>query len=203
MDLASLIVFATALFLAAASPGPGIAAIVARVLGHGPTKAAVFAVGVALGDLVWLSFAVGGLAVLAQTFYWLFLTVKWAGICYLLYIAWKMWHAPVKPITGGKPTDERPTTLLLGGLSVTMGNPKTMVFYLALLPTLVDLTRLSWLGFVELAGMVALVLAVVFGAYILLAARARRMLASPERLRRVHRGSALAMCGAAGWVATR
>ncbi len=68
MDLTSLLVFTGALFVAAASPGPGIAAIVARVLGRGMNGAIAFTAGVALGDVVWLTFAVLGLAVVAQTF---------------------------------------------------------------------------------------------------------------------------------------
>ncbi|MGV3482187.1 MAG: hypothetical protein ACO1O3_19715, partial [Sphingobium sp.] len=40
MDLAGLAVFSIALLVAAASPGPGIAAIIARVLGRGPNGAA-------------------------------------------------------------------------------------------------------------------------------------------------------------------
>ena len=65
MDLAGLLLFSSALFIAAASPGPGIAAIVARVLGRGPNEAALFSLGVALGDVVWLTFAILGLAALA------------------------------------------------------------------------------------------------------------------------------------------
>ena len=59
-----------------------------------------FTVGVALGDIVWLSLAVAGLAVLAQTFHWLFLVVKWAGVAYLLFLAWKMWRTPAKAVAG-------------------------------------------------------------------------------------------------------
>jgi threonine/homoserine/homoserine lactone efflux protein len=47
------------------------------------------------------------------------------------------------------------------------------------------------------------VLAVVFGIYISLAARARRLFASPTAGRRVNRGSALAITGTAAWIASR
>jgi threonine/homoserine/homoserine lactone efflux protein len=204
MDLAGLFVFAAALFVAAASPGPGIAAIVARVLGRGARGAIAFSAGVAMGDVVWLSFAIGGLAVLAQTFQQVFVAIKWAGVAYLLYLAWRMWTAPV---VAREPSDtlrpERPLALFAAGLAVTMGNPKVMVFYVALLPTIVDLTRVDALGWAELAAVTLGVLTVVFGAWITLAARARRLFASPRALRRMHRGSAAAMIGAAAWVATR
>ena len=204
MDLTGLAIYASALFLAAASPGPGIAAIVARVLGRGPAGALAFTAGVAIGDVVWLSFAAAGLALLAQTFHGVFLAVKWVGIAYLLYLAWKMWTAPaIARDIEADTAREHPLALFLGGLAVTMGNPKVMVFYLALLPTLVDLTRLTWLAYAELVVATLTILAVVFGGYVVLAARARRLFTSARSMRLVNRGSACAMAGAAAWVASR
>ena len=79
MDLAGLFVFSTTLFIAAASPGPGIAAIVARVLGRGTTGAVAFTAGVAIGDVVWLTFAIVGLAALAHAFHEVFLVDQMGG----------------------------------------------------------------------------------------------------------------------------
>ena len=84
IDPAVLLVFTSALLVAAASPGPGIAAIVARVLGRGMRGAVAFTAGVALGDVVWLTIAILGLSALAQTFHGVFLAVKYAGVAYLL-----------------------------------------------------------------------------------------------------------------------
>jgi threonine/homoserine/homoserine lactone efflux protein len=204
MDATSLLVYAAALSVAAASPGPGIAAIVARVLGRGARGALAFSAGVAMGDVVWLTFAIGGLAVLAQAFHALFVAIKWAGVGYLLYLAWRMWTTPV--VAREVEADlrrERSSSLFAAGLAVTMGNPKVMVFYVALLPTIVDVARVDLPGWAALSAVTLAVLAVVFGAWIGLAARARRLFRSPRALRRMHRGSALAMGGAAAWVATR
>jgi threonine/homoserine/homoserine lactone efflux protein len=204
LDLTALLVFAGALLVAAASPGPGIAAIVARVLARGPSGAIAFAAGVALGDVVWLSFAVAGLAVLAQAFYGVFLGIKLAGAAYLLYLAWKLWTAPAAAATAAvEAGGEGRLKLFLGGLAVTLGNPKVMVFYLALLPNLVDLGRVTLLGYAELALATQVVLALVFGIYIVLAGRARRLLSSPSAMRLVNRGSGAVMAGAAVAVATR
>src|SRR3954462_5368838 len=190
MDLAGLLVFASALFIAAASPGPGIAAIVARVLGRGTRGALAFTAGVALGDVVWLTFAILGLSALAQAFHGVFEAVKYAGAAYLLYLAWKLWTAPVAPHPVEIDTSrEKPLRLFLGGLAVTMGNPKVMVFYLALLPALVDLARITAVGFAELALVTLAVLATVFGAYIALAARARRLFTSPRAIRVMNRAT--------------
>lgn len=204
MDLAGLAVFAAALFVAAASPGPGIAAIVARVLGRGRDGAVAFTAGLAVGDVVWLSFAVAGLAVIAETFHGVFLAIKYAGAAYLLYLAWKLWTAPAVPhdVTTAAPR-ERPLRLFLAGFALTMGNPKVMVFYVALLPNLVDLPHVGLIGWAELVAVTLAVLTVVFGAYIGLAVRARTMFTSARTIRLVNRGTGGVMAGAAVMVATR
>lgn len=204
MDPAGLLVFATALFIAAASPGPGIAAIVARVLGRGTQGAVAFTAGVAIGDVVWLSVAILGLAAIAQTFHGVFVVIKYAGAAYLLYLAWKLWTAPVTTHdVVANARRERPARLFLAGLAVTMGNPKVMVFYLALLPTLLDVANVSALGYAELVAVTLLVLGTVFTGYIVLAARARRLFTSPRAIRLVNRGTGAIMAGAAAAIATR
>jgi threonine/homoserine/homoserine lactone efflux protein len=77
-----------------------------------------------------------------------------------------------------------------------------MVFYLALVPTLIDVAAITVIARRTRAGCL-LVLAVVFGAYIGLALRARRLFASPRALRRVNKVTGAVMAGAAVAVATR
>jgi threonine/homoserine/homoserine lactone efflux protein len=197
-------VFASALLVAAASPGPGIAAIVARVLGRGMRGAVAFTAGVALGDVVWLTIAVLGLAALAQTFHGVFLAIKYAGVAYLLYLAWKLWTAPVHAHeVDADATDVSPVRLFLAGLAVTMGNPKVMVFYLALLPNIIDLTHVTLAGWLALSSVTLSVLAVVFGVYVGLAARARRLFTSPRALRLVNRATGAVMASTAAAIAAK
>jgi threonine/homoserine/homoserine lactone efflux protein len=204
LDLASLLVFAGVLFVAAASPGPAVAAIVARVLGKGVDGALAFVAGIAVGDVVWLSLAIAGLAVIAHSFAVVFLVIKYAGAAYLLYLAWKLWTSPVKAQSVEANTvREKPVKLFLAGLALTMGNPKVMVFYLALLPNIIDLEAVKLLGFVELAAVVLGVLALVLGSYVVLAARARALFASPAAMKRINRASGGVMAGAAVWIAAR
>ncbi len=204
IDTAGIAAFAAALFIAAASPGPGVAALLARVLGRGPRGAFAFTFGLAFGDVIWLAFAMAGLIALAQSFAGVFLVVKYAGATYLAYLAWRLWTAPVHEQQINADTRrESPVRLFLAGLAVTMGNPKVMVFYIALVPLIFDPTRLGLTGFV-LASTVALaVLAVVFGIYIFLAAHARRLFTSPRAQRLINRGSGTVMAGAAVTIATR
>lgn len=203
MPLTGLIVFAAALFVAAASPGPAIAALVARVLVRGTAGALAYMIGLAVGDVVWLTCAVLGLAFIAKTFAWLFLVLKYAGAAYLLYLAWRMWRAPVEISELETPSAERPLRLFVAALLVMLGNPKVMVFYLALLPNLVDLAGISAFGYAELVAVTLLVVTAVDGGYVLMASRVRRLFGNPLLLRWVNRGSGAVMAGAAVAVASR
>ena len=143
MDLAGLLVFASALFIAAASPGPGIAAIVARVLGRGTRGALAFTAGVALGDVVWLTVTILGLSALAQAFHGVFEVVKSAGAAYLLYLAWRLWTAPVAAHAIAIATArEKPLRLFLGGLPSPWAIPRSGVLP-RLLPALIDTARVT------------------------------------------------------------
>jgi len=202
MEPAALLLFAATLLVAAASPGPGVAALVARVIGTGPARAVPFAAGLMLGDLVWLAVAVLGLAVVAQAFQALFIAIKLGGAAYLLYLAFRMWTAPV---VAPEASSDRGggARLFLAGLALTLGNPKVVAFYLALLPNLIDLARIGLTGYLELAGVSVAVLTVVFGFYVVAAARARRLFRTPRALRLLNRAGGTVMAGAAVAVAVK
>jgi len=204
MDFTGLAVYAMALAIAAASPGPGIAALVARVLGRGARGAVAFTAGITLGDLIWLTTAILGLAAVAQAFQGIFAAIKYAGAAYLLYLAWKLWTSPAE--LDGVEMDARsesPAKLFAAGLSLTLGNPKPMVFYLALLPTILDLSQVTIGGYVELIAVTVAVLVVVLAGYIVLAVRARRLFTSPSAVRRINRTAGAVMAGAAAAIAAR
>ncbi len=203
MDSASLIAFTLALVVAVASPGPGIAAVVARALGVGFRDSLPMILGMVLGDLVYLTAAVLGLSAIAQSFGEVFLVIRYAGAAYLLYLAYKLWTAKASAETIAASRADTPARTFLAGLSLTLGNPKVIVFYLALLPTLVDLTRLTPLGFAEIAVTVVIVLSSVATAYAYAAARARRLFHNPSARRILDRTAGTVMAGAAVAVAVK
>lgn len=203
MDASQLAVFALAYFAVLVMPGPGVTALVARVLARGLPGTPAFIAGFVAGALCWFTIAATGLAVLASTFAALFLAIRYAGAAYLLFLAWKLWHAPARPIGTAETAPESAGRLFLAGLAINLGNPKVIVFFLALLPTVVDLGALTPIGFAELAATVAVIASSVLSAYALLAARARRLFTSPRAVRLVNRGSSAIMAGTAVSIAAR
>ncbi|HRX35882.1 MAG TPA: LysE family translocator [Aestuariivirga sp.] len=203
MELAALGLFAAALLVNAGSPGPSIAALVARVISGGLLSVLPFLAAMWIGEALWLVAAVLGLGFIAEQFYLAFSVIKYLGVAYLLFLAWKMWTAPVDIHAAVLPHSRSPLNMFLTGMALTLGNPKIMVFYLALLPTIIDLNTVGSLGLVELVGVAFAVMMAVDLAWALAATWARRWLRSPRAVRIANRSSAAAMGGAAALIATR
>jgi threonine/homoserine/homoserine lactone efflux protein len=204
MTITQLFLFASIYFAAVSTPGPGIAAIVARGLAQGTKGAVPFIAGFVLGDLIWLTVAVTGLSVIAQTFEALFLAIKYLGCAYLLFIAWKIWNASVVVSeVAAKAGITSAWTSFLGALTLTLGNPKVIVFFMSVMPLVVDMNAITPLMFTQLVGMAFFVLAPVMTGYLLLANRARRLFKSETALRRINRGTAAIMAGTAVAIAAK
>jgi threonine/homoserine/homoserine lactone efflux protein len=99
--------------------------------------------------------------------------------------------------------EQPPLRLFLGSLSLTLANPKTIAFFLALLPTVVHLESLTLPGFCAVVLAICVVLPFTLGCYVLLAARTRTLFQSPRSLRALNRGAGIAIAGAAVTIATR
>jgi threonine/homoserine/homoserine lactone efflux protein len=205
VSIYGLLIFSSVYLLAVATPGPGVAAIVARSLARGTQGAVAFIAGFWIGDLIWFSVAATGLAALAQTARVVFVVIKYAGAVYLLYLAYRLWTAPPAAAAEQQAVDtgQKPMQLFLGSLALTMANPKTAIFFLALLPTVVRLEELTVFGFLEIVAVISIVLPLVLGGYVFLAARARRIFKSARAVRTINRSTGAAMACAAVAVATR
>ena len=205
MDPFALFVFAGVYFVAVASPGPGLAAVVARGLGQGMAAAPAFVAGFVAGDLIWFTIAATGLSVIAKSFEALFLVIKYAGCAYLLWMAWKIWTQPVAAADVEAAATAKPRWLpsFLGSLALTLGNPKVIVFFLSIMPLVVDPKALTPLAFLELAAVIVLVIGPTMFGFLWLADRARRVFRSPAALKAINRGTAGMMAGAAAVIAAR
>src|SRR6201999_2018127 len=144
---------------------------------------APFIAGFIVGDLIWFAVAATGLAVLAHEFATLFVAIRYAGVAYLLWLAWRIWRAPVAASeeTGARlGGGARP---FFGAPSLTLGNPKGIVFFLSIMPLVVDVHTMNATIFVEIAATMPLVLAPVLLFYALAADRARAVFRSPRAMR--------------------
>lgn len=198
--------FATSIWLfilpftvAAAMPGPGQGALLGHVISRGGRASVPFLMGMVLGNSAWVIAATFGLAALALRFEAIFIGVKWIGVVYLVFVAWKLWSSDRIQA----PVDEKPTLGrgMLAGAFLSLSNPKALIFYGAVLPNAFDMTALLWS---EAGAIIALGMMIDFAVqftYLAAASRIRQALRSPNAIRQVNRTSAGMMIGCAGWMA--
>ena len=203
MELLALVPFAVALLINAGTPGPSVAALVSRVITSGWRDVVPFVGAMWLGEVIWLTVAMAGLTALAETFEAGFVILKWLGIGYLCWLAWKMWNKPVDEKADDLPNRTSPLSMFAAGMALTLSNPKIMVFYLALLPSLIDLSGFDLGAWAVVALVTTLVLVFVDSVWITLANLARALLRTPRAMRIANRVGATAMVGAAITIASR
>jgi threonine/homoserine/homoserine lactone efflux protein len=202
MTLQQTATIALAFAVAMASPGPGVMAVVSRALAFGWRGNLGFILGMVIGDLIFIVLAVSGLAALAHAFAPVFETIKYLGAAYLVWLGIKTWRAARLPVeVAAAPPGQAQG--LVGGLVLTLANPKTMVFYLALFPAVADLPALVVRDVAVLMVIAAIILSSVMLGYSLAAARVRALLRSPRALGNLNRGVAVVMVGVGIAVAAR
>lgn len=199
MTFASLATYCVALAIAVAIPGPGVMALIGTALGGGLKRAIPMIAGIAFGDVTWLVLAVLGLAAIAELYAEAFTVIRYIGVAYLLYLAWKFWTSNSTLKAEEVTTKRTAFAAMLNGYLITMGNPKAMLFYLALLPVLLDLTTIGLTEFAMIIPATYVILFVVLMPYALLASGAREWLKSSNVYKMMNR-TAAALIGTAAIV---
>jgi threonine/homoserine/homoserine lactone efflux protein len=179
--------------IAVAIPGPGILAIVGRALGGGLRNTIPAILGNTLGDLILMTLSAFGLAVVAREMEGLFYAVKLMGAAYLLYLGYRYWTAPV---VEARIMPSKAHQGFLAQLLLTLSNPKGLVFFLALMPSVIDLGKLNGLGYLQLISVTLIIIPSIETAYAALAARARMFLTGVTARRRMNKSAAAIMIGA-------
>lgn len=203
MTLHTAIAFAIAMFFLAASPGPGLAAILSRALSSGVTAGLAVTAGLVLADFFFMAVAMVGLTAVATAIGPMFQIVKYAGAGYLIWLGYRAFHSSGKPLVVAPKSGHGLAKDIGLGFLVTLGNPKAILFYSALLPTFLDMTKIAASDFAILAAIVVVVSYLVYGGYIFIAERSRRLLSSTSASRFFNRLTGTVLIGAGIAVAAR
>ena len=149
--------FVAAIVLFLAIPGPGNLALITST-GKGGLRGGLAAtLGVMAGDQVLMWAAVAGVAALLTAYPAAFAAVQWLGAAYLAWLGWKMLTA--KP--GDAPVlNIRPQQYFQQAFTITLLNPKAIVFYMAFFPLFVDPARHQ--GLITFGAMAATVAVLTF-----------------------------------------
>lgn len=199
-----LALYAFALAVLVATPGPVVVATVARTLASGWRSAVPLAAGVAVGDVLWPLLAIFGLSALATLYGEVMQVLRYVGAGILIWMGWRLLSRPRAALR------EAPDPALMrrdarraftAGLLVNLGNPKSIFFFMGLLPGFFHIPSLTAADVVVIVAMSAGVLLLGNILWALAAHSARAVLNTPRMLRRVDRASGAALIGAGGYIA--
>lgn len=194
----ALLAFALASLLIELTPGPNMAylAILASDRGRLAGLAAVAGVALGLSFLGLLAIFGLGTLVLEQPF--LFQTLRWAGIAYLVYLAWDAWSDARKPIAGVEENGSR-WRFFRRGLITNLLNPKAALFYVTVMPSFLTTPRTG--EALLFATIYVAVATLVHAAVVLLAGTLQPLLTAPQRRRQMGFAFAALLLLVAAWIA--
>lgn len=181
-------------FIVVASPGTGAVYTIATGLGRGGRASVLAAFACTLGIIPHLAAAMMGLAALLHTSALLFDLVKYAGVAYLLWMAWQTLKEKGAMRLSGDDSIRSARRVILDGIALNLLNPKLSIFFVAFLPQFMTKDAAHPLGeMLALSGVFMGMTFVVFALYGLFAAAMRdHVITRPSVMAWLRRGFAAA-----------
>ncbi|WP_374441498.1 LysE family transporter [Pseudomonas panipatensis] len=195
--------FFIACWIISLSPGAGAIASMSCGLQYGFLRGYWNALGLQIGLALQIAIVAAGVGALLATSALAFSLIKWFGVLYLVYLAWRQWTAAPQALSASaeRPIG-RPLSLVLRGFLVNSSNPKAVVFMLAVLPQFIDPHQPLLAQYLIMGVTMICVDLIVMAGYTGLAARVLRALRSPRQQTLMNRTFATLFVGAAALLAT-
>ena len=181
------------------SPGTGVLYTLSAGLSRGHRASVVAALGCTLGIVPHMAAAILGLAALLHTSAVAFQTLKFAGVAYLLFLAWRTVRDK-SALTVDETEPKSALGVIVSGVLIDILNPKLTIFFFAFLPQFVGSGDAHpSLRMLELSAVFMLVTLVVFVGYGIFAAAVRNHVISRPQvmtwMRRAFGGAFVALAG--------
>jgi threonine/homoserine/homoserine lactone efflux protein len=199
MSVERLLAFSAMAFLLIIIPGPSVLFVIGRALAHGRRAALTTVVGNTLGAYLLVIAVALGIGSIVERSALVFTALKIAGAAYLIYLGVKAFRERASLPTALTAASPARSTLRTGwdGFAVGVSNPKTIIFFAAVLPQFVEPSQGHVVAQMLLLGMIFNLIAVVSDSvWGVAASQAREWFGqSPKRLRRVGGIGGLTMIG--------
>lgn len=196
VTLHELLLYAGGMALLWAVPGPVWVALTARALSGGFASAWPMAVGVALGDLIWPMAAIFGLTWILSVYGDFLHLLRWFAAVVFTVMGILLIRKPaVAPTTDSRMTRPGMLAGFVVGIAAVIGNPKAILFYMGVLPGFFDLSKVKPLDIAAILAISAFIPMLGNLCLALFLDRARRLLSSPENIRKMNLVSGLLLIG--------
>lgn len=196
-DVETLLSFTLASFLIELTPGPNMTYLAVVAASDGRRAGFATVAGVALGLAIVGLIAAVGVAELISASPLIYEALRWAGVLFLLYLAWEGWSAGANVVS----SREQDRGRFLRGLLTNLLNPKAAVFYVAVLPTFIDADRPALAQSLTLTAIYVGVATIVHGLIVVLAGALEPLLNDPRREQMARRVLSVLLAIVALWFA--
>jgi len=204
VTIQSLATFFFAIFIFSITPGPGVFALLASGMTKGVKQSISLAFGMTISDIVYLLLACYGLSAIATNYSNIFVIIQYIGALYLFYLGYKMFTAPVDiDIKNNKIEKQDFFMGFIQGFLISASNPKVILFYIAFLPTFLDLNSLvqNDILLITVVAMIGLMMGLMSIA--IMANRAKIVLKSKQAVIRLNKTAGSIMFGAGMFLLAR
>jgi threonine/homoserine/homoserine lactone efflux protein len=197
VGLPTLLSFATASFLIELTPGPNMSYLAIVAASDGRKAGFATVAGVALGLGIVGFVAALGVAEIVQASPWLYEGLRWAGVAFLLYLAWEGWRSGAEVSMAGNEEGR----YFRRGLVTNLLNPKAAVFYVAVLPTFLNEAKPALPQMLVLSAVYVTIATAVHAGIVGLAGTLENFLNDPKRERVARRVFSVLLGLVAVWFA--
>jgi homoserine/homoserine lactone efflux protein len=123
------------------SPGPAALAVTAEAASNGFKKSTLVILGIATANVVFFILSATGIITLIIASQTLFLTIKWIGVVYLLYLGFTAIFSQSGPLSiqASDKKHSKAYKIFIRGFVLEISNPKALLYFSALLPQFVDI----------------------------------------------------------------
>jgi threonine/homoserine/homoserine lactone efflux protein len=198
MSIEGSLTFFVAIFIFSITPGPGVFALLASGMQKGVKQSFSLALGMTISDIVYLILACYGLSTIALNYAFAFKIIQYLGAFYLFYLAYKIFTSPIDMNINKNNSIEKKDFFMgfLQGFLISASNPKVILFYIAFLPTFIDVSLLKNEDII--VAVIVAFFALISGlmSIAIMANKAKLMLQSKQALKRLNTTAASIMFGA-------
>jgi threonine/homoserine/homoserine lactone efflux protein len=203
MNIQLLISFLIGMIVLAATPGPGVFGSMAKAAAEGFKISLFFIGGLVLGDSILLALALLGLSAIAKLMGGMFLIMKFAGGLYLVYLGYRMFVS--RKINGHAQSEKKENRwqTCLSGMLLSLGNPKPILFYASVLPTIINFNDVHVSDALVMMVLIGLVSFSVVGTYSYIASLTHKMQMSDAMQKRTNQIAGFIMAAVGVFVIIR
>jgi threonine/homoserine/homoserine lactone efflux protein len=193
MNINLLIAFFIGMIILAATPGPGVFGSLAKAAAEGFKMSLFFIGGLVLGDIIFFNLALLGLSAIAKMLGGMFIAIRIAGGLYLVYLGIRMFRSSQISANAKTNNGKNKWQTCMSGLLLTLGNPKPILFYASVLPTIINFNEVRFIDALLMMAILVLVSFSVVGTYSYIASLSHRIQMSEKMQKRINQAAGFVM----------